>query len=120
VDDYAILSGGTLVHQFSKVGKHAMVQGGSRLGKDIPPYIIAGREPITFSGVNIVGLRRRGFTNDQIGSIQEIYRVLYQSGLNNSAAVKHIEASLPETEERQEIVSFIINSQRGILRGYLE
>lgn len=120
VDDYAILSGGTLVHQFTKVGKHAMIQGGSRLGKDVPPYIIAGREPITYSGVNIVGLRRRGFTNDQITCIQEIYRAIYQSGMNNSAAVKYVEANIPDKEEKREILYFILNSQRGILRGYLE
>jgi len=120
VDDYAILSGGTLVHQFSKIGKHTMIQGGSRLGKDIPPYIMAGREPITYSGVNIIGLRRRGFTNEQISSIQEIYRILYQSGLNNSTAVKNIEANIPDGQEKQEILSFIASSQRGIIRGYLE
>ncbi len=120
VDDYAILSGGTLVHQFSKVGKHTMIQGGSRLGKDIPPYIIAGREPLTYSGVNIIGLKRRGFTNEQISVIQEIYRILYQSGLNNSMAVKHIEANIPDGEEKKEVLSFILNSQRGIIRGYLE
>jgi UDP-N-acetylglucosamine acyltransferase len=120
VDDFAILSAGTLVHQFSKIGKHAMIQGGSRLGKDIPPYIIAGREPITYSGVNIIGLRRRGFSNEQIGAIQEIYRIVYQSGLNNSAAIKHIEQTIPDSEEKQEVISFITNSTRGILRGYLE
>jgi UDP-N-acetylglucosamine acyltransferase len=120
VDDYAILSGGTLVHQFSKIGKHVMIQGGSRLGKDIPPYVIAGREPITYSGVNIIGLRRRGFSNEQIGAIQEIYRIIYQSGLNNSAAVKHIEGCIPNSEEKREVLSFIANSQRGIIRGYLE
>ncbi|MDR2057741.1 MAG: acyl-ACP--UDP-N-acetylglucosamine O-acyltransferase [Dysgonamonadaceae bacterium] len=120
VDDYAILSGGTLVHQFSKIGKHVMIQGGSRLGKDIPPYIIAGREPITYSGINIIGLRRRGFSNEQIGAIQEIYRLLYQSGLHNSAAIKHIEQTMPDSEEKREVISFVINSQRGILRGYLE
>lgn len=120
VDDYAILSGGTLVHQFTKVGKHVMVQGGSKLGKDVPPYIMAGREPITYSGVNIVGLRRRGFTNEQIGCIQEMYRLIYQSGMNNSTAVKHIELHIPEGVEKKEIVHFITNSQRGILRGYLE
>jgi UDP-N-acetylglucosamine acyltransferase len=97
-----------------------MIQGGSRLGKDIPPYIIAGREPITYSGVNIIGLRRRGFSNEQIGVIQEIYRILYQSGLNNSAAIKHIEQTMPDSEEKQEVISFVINSPRGILRGYLE
>lgn len=120
VDDYAILSGGTLVHQFSRIGKHAMIQGGSRLGKDIPPYIIAGREPISFSGVNIIGLRRRGFTNEQIGSIQEIYRILYQSGFNNTAAVKAIEQNIPDSIEKENILTFITVSQRGIIRGYLE
>lgn len=120
VDDYAILSGGTLIHQFSRIGKHVMIQGGSRLGKDIPPYIVAGREPITYSGVNIVGLRRRGFTVEQIGTIQEIYRALYQSGFNNSAAVRHIEATIPDSPIKQEVLTFILSSQRGIIRGYLE
>jgi len=120
VDDYAILSGGTLVHQFSHIGKHAMIQGGSRISKDIPPYIIVGREPITYSGINIVGLRRRGFTSEQIAAIQEIYRILYQSGMNNSAAVKHIESNIPNGQEKEEILYFITNSQRGIVRGYLE
>ncbi len=120
VDDFAILSGGTLVHQFSRIGKHVMIQGGSRLGKDIPPYITAGREPITYSGVNVIGLRRRGFSNEQIGNIQEVYRVLYQSGLNNSDAVKQIQTSIPDSEEKESILSFISSSQRGILRGYLE
>ena len=72
IDDYAILSGGTLVHQFTRVGKHVMIQGGSKFGKDIPPYIIAGRDPLAYSGVNSVGLRRRGFTNEQIYTVQEI------------------------------------------------
>jgi UDP-N-acetylglucosamine acyltransferase len=120
VDDFAILSGGTLVHQFTRVGRHVMVQGGSRLGKDIPPYIIAGRDPISYSGVNIVGLRRKGFNNERIGSIQEIYRILYQSGLNNKDAVKHIEENIPNSEEKENIVTFIVNSSRGIVRGYLE
>lgn len=120
VDDYAILSGGTLVHQFSRIGRHVMIQGGSRLGKDIPPYIIAGREPITYSGVNIIGLRRRGFENEKIAAIQEVYRVLYQSGLNNKDAVKHIKENIPDSEEKEIIVNFILNSPRGIVRGYLE
>ncbi|MDR1368519.1 MAG: acyl-ACP--UDP-N-acetylglucosamine O-acyltransferase [Dysgonamonadaceae bacterium] len=119
-DDFAILSGGTLVHQFSRIGMHVMIQGGSRLGKDIPPYITAGRDPITYSGVNVIGLKRRGFSNEQISNIQEVYRVLYQSGLNNSDAVKQIQNTIPDSEEKENILSFIINSQRGILRGYLE
>lgn len=120
IDDYAILSGGTLVHQFSRIGKHVMIQGGSRLGKDIPPYIIAGREPITYSGVNIIGLRRRGFKNDQISSIQEIYRIIFQSGMIYSVAVRHIESTISQSSERDEILQFVTSSQRGILRGYLE
>ena len=120
VDDYAILSGGTLVHQFSKIGMHAMTQGGSRVSKDVPPYIIVGRDPITYSGVNIVGLRRRKFDNEKISAIQEIYRVLYQSGMNNKEAVKFIEENMPASQEKEIIITFIANSQRGIVRGYLE
>jgi UDP-N-acetylglucosamine acyltransferase len=120
VDDYAILSGGSLVHQFCRIGKHTMLQGGSKVSKDVPSYIIAGREPLMFSGVNIVGLRRRGFTTEQIAGVQEIYRILYQSGMNNSDAVKYLEAHLPDSAEKQEIIRFILNSKRGIIRGYLE
>ena len=120
IDDYAIASGGTLVHQFTRIGKHAMIQGGSRIGKDIPPYIIVGREPITYSGVNIIGLRRRGFDNETISAIQEIYRILYQAGLNNKDAMKQIEEKTPYSIEKENIVSFIQNSQRGIVRGYFE
>ena len=120
VDDYAIVSGGTLVHQFSRIGMHAMTQGGSKISKDIPPYIIVGREPITYSGINIVGLRRRGFDNEKISAIQEIYRILYQSGMNNKEAVRFIEENIPDSEEKEIIITFIANSQRGIVRGYLE
>ncbi|MDR1562448.1 MAG: acyl-ACP--UDP-N-acetylglucosamine O-acyltransferase [Dysgonamonadaceae bacterium] len=120
IGDYAILSGGVLVHQFSKIGKYVMIQGGSRLGKDIPPYIIAGREPITYSGINSIGLRRHGFDKEHIYAIQEIYRIIYQSGMNNKDAVKHIEDKIPDSPEKTEIITFIQNSQRGIVRGYLE
>lgn len=119
VDNYAILSGGTLVHQFTRIGKHAMIQGGTRLGKDIPPFIIAGREPVSYSGINLVGLRRRGFTNEQINQVQEIYRLIYQSGLNFSDAVTRIEQEFDHTDEMKEIVEFIKTSPRGIVRGYL-
>ena len=120
VDDYAILSGGSLVHQFSKIGMHSMSQGGSRVSKDMPPYIIVGRDPITYSGINIVGLKRRGFDNEKISAIQEIYRILYQSGMNNKEAVKYIEENIPASQEKEIIITFIANSQRGIVRGYLE
>lgn len=119
VDDFAILSGGTLVHQFSRIGRHVMIQGGTRLGKDIPPYIIAGREPVCYSGVNLVGLRRYGFSNEKINEIQEIYRMIYQSGYNFSDAVKKIEESFTPTEERDNIINFVKESPRGIVRGYM-
>lgn len=119
VDDYAILSGGTLVHQFTRIGQHVMVQGGTRLGKDIPPYVIAGREPVSYAGINLVGLRRRGFTNEQINQIQETYRIIYQSGYNFSDAISVIEKDFPQTAEVKFIVDFIKSSPRGIVRGYM-
>lgn len=120
IDDWAIVSGGVLVHQFSHIGMHVMVQGGSRLGKDIPPYVTVGREPLSYAGINVIGLRRRGFTNEQLSNIQEMYRVIYQSGLNNTAAIKRIETDFPESEEKENIVNFVKNSQRGIIRGNMD
>ena len=119
VDDFAILSGNVLVHQFCKIGKHVMVQGGSRTGKDIPPYIIAGRDPLAYAGLNIIGLRRRGFSNESITAIQEAYRIIYQSGLNNTQALAKM-AELPESPEKTEIVSFLQASDRGIIKGYMD
>lgn len=120
IDDWAILSGGILVHQFTRVGAHVMVQGGSRFGKDIPPYITAGRDPVTFAGVNSIGLRRRGYTNEQIRDIQDIYRLLFQSGLNLTQALERMENELPETKEKETVMTFLRGSQRGIIRGYLD
>lgn len=119
VDDFAIIGGGTLVHQFCHLGSHVMIQGGALINKDIPPYVKAAREPIAYTGVNSIGLRRRGFTSDQIRDIQEVYRYLYLSRLNVSDAVERIEAELPATPERDEIIMFIKNSNRGIIRGYV-
>jgi len=118
VDDFAIIGGGTLIHQFSHIGSHVMIQGGSKINKDVPPYIKAAREPIAYCGINSIGLRRREFSNEQIRDIQEIYRYLYQSGLNNSDAIERIEAELPATKERDEIILFVKNSPRGIIKGY--
>ncbi len=119
VDHHAILSGGTLIHQFTRIGAHVMIQGGTRLGKDIPPYIIAGREPVCYSGVNLVGLRRHGFSNEKINEIQEIYRTIYQSGYNFTDAINKIEKEFEETPEMRFIVDFVKNSPRGIVRGYM-
>lgn len=120
IDDYAILSGGSLVHQFTRIGKHTMIQGGTRLGKDIPPYAVAGREPVSYVGINIVGLRRRGFTREQINNIQEIYRYLYLSGYNISQAIERIESELSESEERTDIIDFVRASSRGVVRGNMD
>ena len=117
VDDFAIIGGGTLVHQFSHIGSHVMVQGGSRINKDIPPYVIAAREPIAYCGVNSVGLNRRGFTPEQIHTIQEVYRLLYQGGMNTTQALDHIEATMPASPERDLIVAFVRASTRGVIRA---
>ena len=119
IDNFAVIGGGALIHQFSHIGQHVMVQGGALVNKDIPPYVKAGREPIASAGINSIGLRRRNFTNEQIREIQEIYRYLYLSGLNNSDAVERIEAELPASKERDEIILFVRNSKRGIIRGYV-
>lgn len=108
-----------MIHQFCHIGSHVMIQGGALVNKDIPPYVKAAREPISYAGVNSIGLRRRGFTNEQIRDIQDIYRYLYLSGYNNSDAVEHIEAELPATKERDEIILFVRNSKRGIIKGYV-
>lgn len=119
VDDYAVIGGGTLIHQFCHIGPHVMIQGGAKINKDIPPFVKAGREPISYAGINSVGLRRRGFSNEAIRDIQEVYRYLYLSGLNVSDAVARIEAELPATDERDEIIMFVRNAKRGIIRGYV-
>lgn len=120
IDDYATISGGVLIHQFTRVSKHVMIQGGSRVGKDIPPYTLIGRDPIVYCGINIVGLRRRGFTNQQVFLIQDIYRTLYTRGLNNSDALKAIEKEYKPSEERDLILNFIKTSKRGIVRGTID
>ena len=117
IDDYAIIGGGTLVHQFSHIGSYVMIQGGSKVNKDIPPYIIAAREPIAFCGINSVGLNRRGFTPEQIHNVQDVYRLIYQEGMNTSQALERIEATLPQNTERDTIVNFIRKSARGIVKA---
>lgn len=119
VDNFAVIGGGTLVHQFCHIGPHVMIQGGALVNKDIPPYVKAAREPISYAGINSIGLRRRNFSNDAIRDIQEIYRYLYLSGLNVSDAIERIEAELPATKERDEIILFVRNAKRGIIRGYV-
>jgi len=118
VDDWAILSGMVAVHQFCRIGSHVMISGGSLVRKDVPPYIKAGREPLSYVGINSIGLRRRNYNNEKIREIQEIYRYIYQKGLNTAQAVEIIEAEMPATQERDEILLFVKDSKRGIIRGY--
>lgn len=119
IQDHAILSGLVAVHQFVNIGPHVMISGGSLVRKDVPPYTKAAREPLSYEGVNSIGLRRRGFAPEKIAEIQEIYRMLYLRGLNNSKALAKIEAEMPATKERDEIISFIKSSDRGIMKGFL-
>ena len=115
VDDRAIISATFLCHQFCHIGGYVMVQGGSRSPKDIPPYIIAGREPIRYAGINIVGLRRRGFSNELIDLIHEAYRLLYSKGVL-SECIEEIKKNINITPEIQYIIDFVESSQRGIIR----
>ncbi|MDR1983500.1 MAG: acyl-ACP--UDP-N-acetylglucosamine O-acyltransferase [Prevotellaceae bacterium] len=117
VDDWAILGGKTGTHQFTRIGVHAMVSGGSLVHKDVPPYIIAGHFPLSFGGVNRIGLRRRNFTNEKINEIFEIYKIIYTENLNTTDACNKVETDFPQTEERDIILDFIRNSKRGIIRG---
>ena len=118
VDDFAIIGGASAIHQFVHIGAHSILAGGSLVGKDIPPYVKAARLPISYCGVNSIGLRRRNFSNETIQEIQDIYRILFMRGLNYSEAVEYIETELAASKERDEIIMFVRNSKRGIMKGY--
>ena len=118
IGDNVILAGLVAVHQFVSIGQHAFVTGGSLVRKDVPPYVKAAREPLSYVGINSVGLRRRGIVSEKIREIQNIYRILYQKNYNNTQAVQIIEAEMEATPERDEILQFIRDSQRGIMKGY--
>lgn len=118
VGDYVVLAGLVAVHQFCTIGSHSFVTGGTLVRKDVPPYIKAAREPISYAGINSVGLRRRGYEPESIREIQEIYRILYQKNYNTSQALEIIETQMEATPERDEIVMFVRNSSRGIMKGY--
>lgn len=115
VDDNAIISATVLIHQFCKVGGYVMIQGGSRSSQDIPPFVMAGKEPIRFAGVNLVGLRRRGLSNDLIQLIHEAYRLLYSKGIL-AEGIEEIKKNLQITPEIQYIIDFVSSSKRGIIR----
>ncbi len=117
IDDCAVIGGGSLIHQFCHIGRNVMLQGGALVNKDIPPFIKAAREPISYVGLNSIGLQRRGFKPEEIQQIQEIYRILYLSDLNVTNALKMILEVCAPSKFRDEIVSFVENSNRGIVRS---
>ncbi|MGF1532660.1 MAG: acyl-ACP--UDP-N-acetylglucosamine O-acyltransferase [Bernardetiaceae bacterium] len=117
IGDYVVMGGTSAAHQFVHIGDHAMIAGGGRVRKDVPPFITVAREPLSFVGVNVTGLRRRNFDKQQLNNIHEIYRLLYSSGLNTQEALQRIEDQLPDSSERQRIFAFIKSSSRGIVRS---
>ena len=118
IDDWAIIGGASALHQFVKIGAHVMLSGGSLVRKDVPPYAKAAREPLTYAGVNSIGLRRRGFTPEKINEIQEIYRTIFLKGFNNSKALDVVEKEILPSTERDYIINFIRSSERGVMKGF--
>jgi UDP-N-acetylglucosamine acyltransferase len=118
VGDWAVIGGVSALHQFVQVGQHCFVAGGSLVSKDVPPYIKAVRNPLSYGGVNSVGLKRRGFSLNQINHILDIYRVIYNKGFNTTQALEFIEEELIASDERDEIVTFIRESGRGIIKRF--
>jgi UDP-N-acetylglucosamine acyltransferase len=120
IGDWVIIGGLSAIHQFVHIGSHAMISGGALVRKDVPPFVKAAREPLSFVGINSIGLRRRGFKDEKIQEIQNIYRILFQSNKNTTQAIAKIEAELPASPEKDNIISFIQNSGRGIMKGYIQ
>jgi UDP-N-acetylglucosamine acyltransferase len=117
VDEWAILSAGTLVHQFARIGAHVMIGGGSKIRIDVPPFIKADRDPLSFMGINTVGLTRRGFEKERIDEIHNIYRAIYLNGMNFSRALDYVESEFKLTPDRDYIVNFFRSSERGVIRA---
>ena len=117
VGEYSIIGGSSAIHQFTKIGKHCMISGGSLVRKDVPHFTKSGREPLNYVGINSLGLKRRGFSDSKIEEINELYRYIYQRGLNTKSALEEIEKNILPSKERDEIIDFIRSSERGIMKG---
>jgi len=117
IEEWAILSGGTLVHQFTRIGAHVIIGGGSKVRTDVPPFIKADRDPLSYMGLNSVGLTRRGFEKERIDEIHNIYRAIYQKGMNISQALDYVEKEFKPSSDRDYILDFIRRSARGIIRA---
>lgn len=115
MEDWSVIGGQSGSHQFCRVGTHSFVGARCKVTKDVPPYVLAGREPLAFEGVNRVGLLRRGFTEDQVNQIKDMYDCIYFKGMNVSQALEYIEANYPASEYRDTILGFIRSSERGII-----
>ncbi|NME69745.1 acyl-ACP--UDP-N-acetylglucosamine O-acyltransferase [Flammeovirga aprica] len=118
IDDHVIIAGTAAVHQFVKIGQHAFIGGGSLVRKDVPPFVKAAREPLSYCGINSVGLRRRGFEGDTLQEVHEMYRMIYTRGFTMTEAIRQIEEEIEESEERDIILEFLKKSERGIIKGY--
>lgn len=118
VDDCSVIGGGTMIHQFCHIGSYVMIQGGALINKDIPPFVKAARHPISFAGLNVVGMKRHGFSNEEINQAQDVYHILFQSRLNTRTALERIQSELPDTPLRRTIVDFVEHADRGIMKGY--
>lgn len=119
VGDWAVIGGHVAVHQWTRIGEHTMIQGGALVGKDIPPFItVSNNDPVRFACVNRVGLSRRGFTPETISQIHDACRILFQSGLNYLNGCEEVEKQIPQSPERDRLIRFIRESQRGIIKPY--
>lgn len=116
MDDWAIVAGMSAIQQFTHIGKHAYIAGGSMVNKDVPPYVKAVRNPLTYGGINSVGLKRRGYSTEQINGIMDLYRIIFNHNLNVSQALEYIEQEIEASDERDEIISFIRQSEVGIIK----
>ena len=117
VGDWAIIGGTTAIHQFTSIGAHAFIAGGALVRSDVPPFVKAAREPLTYAGVNSVGMSRRGFSEQQVQAMHELYRIFYLSGLTMQEALARIEAEISPSTERELVLDFIRSAARGVIRG---
>jgi len=118
LEPYVVVGGMTAIHQFVRVGRHTMVGGGSLVRKDVPPFVKAAREPLSYAGINGLGLRRRGFSEEQVRTIEDIYRILFVKGINRKKALEMIENDFPTSDEKDQILDFVARAERGLMRGY--
>ena len=118
IGEYAILGGMSAIHQFVNIGEHVMIGGASKVRKDVPPFVKAARDPLAYVGVNSIGLKRRGFSTDQVEAIKDVYRLLYVQETNINKGIKNVKANLPDSIEKKRILQFFADSSRGMMKGF--